>query len=260
MALLAWLEQQTGKPTADLFADEAGESRGAKLRNWCGRWRSGWSRGARPVRRRRARPSRLISARDAHGGADEDKGPSILCSAVSGCSRRRTRACCATRASMVAEGRADRADRELRALARQLGSPKPAPTAADPATPAPSDAEVPAPPESPVALRAFATSGWSPTPTLARRGPCRLARSAGGWSSTARPARARARRSPTSSATTSPAASACCSSATSAPRLDVVADRLQTLGLGDLLATVHDPQRDQRELLSLGPRAVGQSG
>ena len=30
--------------------------------------------------------------------------------------------------------------------------------------------------------------------------------------------------------------------------LDVVADRLQSLGLADLCATVHDPQRDQREL------------
>jgi hypothetical protein len=30
--------------------------------------------------------------------------------------------------------------------------------------------------------------------------------------------------------------------------LDVVADRLQVLGLGDLCAIVHDPQRDQRDL------------
>ncbi len=33
--------------------------------------------------------------------------------------------------------------------------------------------------------------------------------------------------------------------------LDVVADRLSSLGLGDLCATVHDPQRDQRELYRL---------
>ena len=41
--------------------------------------------------------------------------------------------------------------------------------------------------------------------------------------------------------------------------LDVVADRLASLGLGDLFATVHDPQRDQQRAVPLGPRAIGQT-
>jgi hypothetical protein len=42
--------------------------------------------------------------------------------------------------------------------------------------------------------------------------------------------------------------SACCWSATARTALDVVADRLEHMGLGKLCGLVHDPQRDQRDL------------
>ena len=249
VALLAWLEQQTGEPLPNPFDDEKGEDPWQEI-----------SELVRAVAKRvEVAPPDLFSA-GTHPGVPEelalgptpkadqdDGGPAVVAGAVLGLFPTSNQGLLNDTRDMVASG-AD--DGPLESFVRHGVSLDAAAAGAGAAgaTDAAEGANEPPPPEGGHAARNFADERL-----VTRADPCqtravRLARRCSGLVVHGPPGTGKSQTIANVIGDHLARGERVLFVCDKRTALDVVADRLASLGLGDLCATVHDPQRDQREL------------
>ena len=238
-ALLAWLDQQSGQPVGDLFADDAGDNPWREIRGLVREVAGRVDVGVPAIFQDDA-PPEAIDILATPRNDDDASGKAIVCSAVLGLFPTSNQGLLRDTRELLAEGAPDGSIERFVRLGAALDE---APVIAEPDA---AQTEIDAKKQAAVP-RAFRDERL-----ISRADPCqtRAVR-------LAQKCRALVIHGPPGTGKSQTIANIIgdhlardervlfvCDKRTA---LDVVADRLQSLGLGSLLATVHDPQRDQRE-------------
>jgi hypothetical protein len=243
VALLAWLEQQTGQPMADLYADEAGENPWREVVDLVKAVAARVEVDVPELFDSDALPAAVDLRSTPRTDEDESLGKAIVCSAVLGLFPTSNQGLLRDTRELVAEGAADGPIESFVRLGTSLDAAEPKGESEQVAGDASADIAAP------VQLR---TRTFGTERLISHADPCqtravRMARECRGLVVHGPPGTGKSQTIANVIGDHLARGERVLFVCDKRTALDVVADRLQSLGIGNLLATVHDPQRDQRE-------------